>query len=104
MAAGGTPHTPSILLEQNGELWGGVIGASVLLVLAVAVFGIIIVRRKSRARRKRHVTAGNDRLKKQQRKPLIKSTKLSEYNIMPSSISYSLSLQEMGSLGKWLVC
>ena len=100
MAAGGTdPHTSSILRsEQNGKLWGGVIGAVVLLVLAGAVFGLI--RRKSNARRKRDVTAGNDRLDKQQRRPLIKPPKLGEFNTMPPPISHLLSLLlGMGALG-----
>ena len=99
LAAGGTPHTSSILRsEQNGNLWGGVIGAVVLLVLAGAVFGLI--RRKSNARRKRDVTAGNDRRDKQQRRPLIKPAKLGEFNTMPPPISHLLSLLlGMGALG-----
>lgn len=74
LSAGGTPNTASILLEKSGELWGGVIGGVVLLALAVTVLGII--RKKSSTRRKQLVAAGNDRLNKQQRRPLVKSAKL----------------------------
>lgn len=73
LSAEGTPYTASILLDQNGEYWGGVIGGVVLLALAVAVLGIIW--KMCSTRRKHHATAGNDTLNRQQRRTLIKSAK-----------------------------
>lgn len=90
MSAEGTPYTASIPSDQNGEFWGGVIGGVVLLALAVAVLGIIW--KICSTRRKNHVTAGNDTLNKQQRRPLIKSAKFGEFNSLPPSISHPLYL------------
>ena len=65
------PSTSSVPLVHNGGLWGGVIGSIFLFALPIAVAIIY--------RRKRHDTAGKDRLNKQQRKPLVPAANLGEF-------------------------
>lgn len=99
MSAEGTPYTASILLDQNGEFWGGVIGGVVLLALAVAVLGIIW--KMCSTRRKHHATAGNDTLNRQQRRTLIKSAKFGEFTEYPASLHFTSTLSPTGD---GLVC
>lgn len=92
LAAGGTSNTSSrIPSVEDGMFWGGVIGGIVIVAITIAV---AIIRRKSTNRRKRDAitSAGEDRLNKQQRRPLMSSAKPSEFYYTTSPISHPLSL------------
>ena len=75
----GTPSTSSVPLMHNGGLWGGVIGSIFLFALPIAVAII--------KRRKRHDTAGKDRLNNQQRRPLMGKYLVYPLSLIPLSLS-----------------
>ena len=100
LAAGGAPHTSPIPLVQNGGLWGGIVGGIVIVAIAAIALAIII-RRKSRNRKKRDATAVKDGMNKQQRTPLMSSAKNGEFYSLPSPFPVHSTSHGRGKGAHW---